>query len=426
MRPLMAILAVVICGAATAGKPAHADNWPRWRGPQADGAAVGEAFPLRWQVADGKEEGVRWKYKLPGIGASTPIVWQDAIFVSGANGGKNSLLRLNRQGEKQWEVLLGDERTAKNRKASGSNPSPVTDGKYVAVYFKSGELACLDYSGAVLWRINLQEKYGKDTLWWDLGTSPVMTHKHVVIACMQTGGSYLIALDKATGDVAWKQSRDLDAPNESAQSYTTPVVLTEGDRQILIVLGADHVTAHDAATGEQLWIFGTLNPNGRGNWRSIASPIVAQDIVVAPYGRGATLTAIGLGGSGDVTKTHRLWEVRDAAADVPSPAVDGQRVFTCSDRGKITMLDLKSGKILAQANAPRSRAAYSSSPIFAAGHLYVTNEEGATFVMKVGDTSLELVAENTVGEFTVATPIFVDGLIYLRADEHLFCLGAKE
>ncbi|MDP7014555.1 MAG: PQQ-binding-like beta-propeller repeat protein [Pirellulaceae bacterium] len=395
------------------------ENWPQWRGPAMNGVAVGKGYPVKWSA----EENVVWKYKLPGIGASTPAVWDDKIVLTGESGGMNSVLCLNRAGKKLWETKLDKERPAKNRGASGSNPSPTTDGKHIFAYYKSGTLTCLDMAGESVWQKNIQKEYGADTLWWDLGTSPVLTKKHVVVAVMQTGGSYLAAFDKATGEVAWKQARELNAPGESAQSYTTPLVISNGDKELLIVLGADHVTAHDAATGKQIWVAGDLNPSGARNWRSISSPVISDGFVIAPYARGRSLTAIRLGGKGDVTKSHVVWE-EGPSADVPTPVAAHGKVFVCTDRGSVMVKDIKTGKALAQIEIPRSRQSIWSSPILADGHLYVTNQNGTTYVLKVG-SKLELVSENKLEDYTIATPVFVDGRIYIRTDQHLHCIGKK-
>src|SRR5690606_23450606 len=161
----------------------------------------------------------------------------------------------------------------------------------------------------------------------------------LVVACIQSGPSYLLGLDKRTGEQVWKQDRTLDAPDESNQTYSTPVVAQHDGKTILVVLGADHVTAHDSATGAELWRVGGLNPEGERFFRSIASPIVADGIAVAPYARGSTLTAIRLGGSGDVTESHVIWKKEGISSDVPTPAVANGRLYVCGDRGKVACLD---------------------------------------------------------------------------------------
>lgn len=399
---------------------AAAANWPSWRGPGNDGVAVG-SFPTHWSAS----ENVLWKFKLPGRGASTPIVWEGKIILTCAIGDENGVLCLDADGNEVWRRQIGKERTGKNAKASGCNPSAVTDGKHIYVYFKSGDLACLDLAGNITWQRNLQKMYGEDTLWWDLGTSPVLTRDYVVIAVMQTGPSYLAAFKKENGETAWKHDRNLDAPVEAAQSYTTPVVVTEQGRETIVVLGADHVTAHDAADGHELWRVGGLNPTGNQYFRSISSPVVLNGIVVAPYARGNSITAIKLGGMGDVTASKIAWSKNDLGADVPTPvAVDG-KVYVCSDRGGVTCLDAETGSRLWSGQVEKSRHAFSSSPVIAGGKIYVTREDGKTFVLESGKEFKLIAANDLDGEQVVASPVFVDGRILIRTVDNLYCIGAK-
>jgi outer membrane protein assembly factor BamB len=244
---------------------------------------------------------------------------------------------------------------------------------------------------------------------------------------MQTGDSYLLAFDKETGKEAWKQERELNAPRESAQSYTTPVVIGEGDEQTIIVLGADHVTAHDAKTGKQKWICGGLNPNDHQMFRSISSPVVTDKLVIAPYARGKSLTAIKLGGTGDVTKSHVAWSNSGPSSDVPTPLVADGKLYVLTDRGSIVMYDVNTGKEITSLSLPRrARKVYSSSMILANGHLYATNEGAVTHVIKIGDKKMELAASNDLEDFTVSTPIFSDSKVYLRTDKHLYCFAKKK
>lgn len=415
--------AVVFSVVALVSAAAAADNWPNWRGPNFDGVAPGKGHPTSWSAT----ENVRWKTKLPGPGASTPIVWGDRIFLSCAVEANNTAVGLDRGGKIVWQTPIGEKaRPGKNTKATGSNPSAVTDGTHIYFYFKSGDLACLDLAGKLVWEKNLQAEYGEDTLWWDLGTSPVLTKDHVVVAVMHSGPSFLLALDKETGKVAWKQDRKTDAPSEAAQSYSTPVVLRDGDKELIVVLGADYVTAHDAPSGKELWRVGTLNPGRDGFFRSISSAAALDGIVVAPYARGKSITAIKLGGSGNVTKSHIVWERDDLGSDVPTPAVHEGRVYVCGNerqRGLVSCLDLATGKTIWSGNVEPKNTEYSSSPVIADGKLYVTREDGATFVLALGD-EFRVLAKNTVNEDrTVATPVFVDGQILIRTRENLYCIG---
>lgn len=394
--------------------------WPNWRGPSFNGVAAGKDYPTAWSDT----EHVKWKTPLPGKGSSTPIVWNDRIFLTCGIDGKNHVLALDRSGKQLWNIAVGSERAGKHKKATGSNPSAVTDGEHVYVYFKSGDLACLDFAGKIVWQQNLQSLYGEDTLWWDLGTSPVLTKDGVVVAVMHSGPSYLAAFGKQNGKLLWKQDRNLDAPSEAAQSYSTPVVLDDNGREMLIVLGADHVTAHDAASGSELWRVGGLNPTGQKFFRSIASPVVTDGMVIAPYARGATITAIRLGGSGDVTKSHVAWTKDEKlGTDVPTPLATGGRVYLLTDKGELACLDAKTGATLWRGQPEKNRNNFSASPILADGKIYITREDGTTFVLAQGD-EFKLLATNVLpDELVVATPVFTDGEILIRTVDHLYCIG---
>ena len=407
--------------------PAGAENWPNWRGPALDGVAAGTGFATTWSP----EAHVAWKVTLPGLGASTPAVWGDAIVLTCAIDGNDAAICFDRSGKERWRRSLGPEKPGKHAKATGCNPSPVTDGKHVWVYFKSGELAALDLAtGAVAWRENLQERFGADTLWWDLGTSPVLTKDAVVVAVMQTGPSYLAAFGRTDGKLLWKHDRNLDAPEEAAQSYSTPLVVKGEEKfgepaEVMFVLGADHVTAHAAADGRELWRVGGLNPAGEKYFRSIASPVVAGDLVIAPYARGSTLTAVKRGGKGDVTKSHVAWARKDLGADVPTPACQDGKVVVCTDQGKVACLDAPTGKTLWEGELPKNRHAYSASPVLLDGKILVTREDGQSALLAgpaAGVGRFEVVGEGSVGEMTVATPVCVDGRIFLRTHDSLWCI----
>jgi len=262
----------------------------------------------------------------------------------------------------------------------------------------------------------------------------VLSKRAVIVAVMQTGPSYLAAFDRTSGELLWKRDRMLDAPEEAAQSYSTPLVIA-GDAakgepdEVLFVLGADHVTAHDAATGRELWRVGGLNPTGNTYFRSIASPVVAGDLVIAPYARGESLTAIRRGGTGNVTGSHVAWARTDLGADVPTPAFKDGRLVVCTDKGKVVCLDAATGTILTTTELPKNRNAYSASPVIVDGRIIVTREDGESSVLAWPAAAAEtftLLGQGVVEEMTVATPVCVDGRILVRTHDSLWCLGDKE
>lgn len=402
-----------------------AGEWPTWRGPHGNGAADGAGYPIEWSA----DKNLVWKFALQGRGASTPSVSGDKIFVTSTVDGQNTVTCIGMDGQQRWSKTLGAAVDGKPGKdGTGANPSAATDGKFVFVYFKSGDLGCFTVDGELAWHKNLQREYGEDTLWWDLGTSPVLTRDAVVIACMQTGPSYVAAFSKVDGSVVWKHDRNLGAPEEAAQSYATPVVVEENGQEVIVVLGADHVTTHEGATGKEIWRIGGLNPTNHKYFRSIASAAVSDGMVIAPYARGESLTAIRMGGSGDVTKSHIVWFNEGTSADVPTPAIANGRVFICRDggdaRGTIDCLDLLTGKTIWSGQLPKNRNTFRSSPTIADGKLYIARQDGTVFVLDAMGSEFKVLAQNTIAdEHTVATAVCIDGKIVLRTDGHVYLIA---
>jgi outer membrane protein assembly factor BamB len=351
------------------------------------------------------------------------VIWDGKILLTATDDQKNILICLNAEGKELWQTSVGEARKGKHQKATGANSSPSTDGQHVYAYFKSGDLQCCDLEGKVVWSKNLQEAYGEDTLWWDLGTSPVLVDDLVIVAVMQSGPSYIVAFDKKTGEERWKIDRMMNANDESNQAYTTPVVAEVQGQKVLLTLGADHLTAHAVKSGEELWKLGGFNPTNHQYFRTIASPVVAGDLVVCPYARGETLTGVSLAANAS-DKDRIVWHLDNLGTDVPTPAISGNRVYISGDKGTVTCLDAATGKKIWQGELPKNRNAFSSSPIVAGGHVYLTREDGTTFVIK-DSNKFELVATNQVDGATVATPAFFDGKILIRTYDALYCIGGK-
>ncbi len=407
--------------AGIASSTLFASNWPQWRGP--DGTSL--ALPGNYPTVFSPTENVVWKVKLPGIGSSTPAVWGDRIFVTSGIEGQDGIIAYDWNGAEIWREMLGPERPGKHKNGSGSNPSPITDGKNLIVYYKSGTVASLTHEGKVNWKTNLQQQFGEDTLWWDLGTSPVFAGGHIVVAVMQEGESYVVALNPVDGKVVWKVDRTFPVQKETGQSYTTPYLTTIDGQETLVIWGADRLTGHDPKDGKTIWTCGGFNPEDKAMWRVIASPGIVDGIAVVPYGRTKYTAAVKLGGSGDITATARLWERNDLGADCPTPVGRDGKVYVLSDRGEIHCLDVKSGKDLWKGAIPRASANFYSSPILAGDLLYCAREDGAVAVVKIGATGMEVLSVNEMGERLAAAPVPVRDRVLLRGVDHLFCLGTK-
>ena len=417
-RMIAVLIGLSLTATAIAGEPAQQRNWPRWRGPADNGSTTVGKYPANFS----NTKNVLWKAELPGLGCSTPIVWNGQIMLTCAANGQDALLAFDWSGKKLWTTTIGKERKGKHRNGSGSNPSAATDGSHVFAYFKSGNLAGLDLDGELIWKTNLQERFGKDSLYWDLGTSPVLTKTDVIVAIMHKGESFLLAFDKLTGKLHWKASRNYKTPVEGDHSYATPIVVQRDGREIILVWGAEHVTAHTANDGRELWACSGFNPEQRGNWVAVASFVLVDNVAVIPYGRGSRLAGISVGGRGDVTATHRRWTREDSGSFVPTPAAAGGRVFVVRDKGEVECVNAVDGKTVWKGAFPRNRSKYYASPTIAAGKLYAPREDGVLMVADVTD-GFNFLSENNMGERLIASPVPVDSRLLIRGERHLFAIG---
>lgn len=408
------------------GTPATqaAPNWPSWRGTRDTGSTDQGHYPAKWDA-----NAPTWKAPLPGKGCSTPIIWDQRIYLTAPVDGQDAVLAFDWSGRELWRTTLGQENPGKHRNGSGSNASPVTDGSAVYAYFKSGMLAALELDGRVRWRTNLVERYGPDTLFWDHGTSPVLVQGMVVMTRMHHGESWLAAFDQTSGQLRWKVARNYETPTEGDHAYTTPMVIRREGKERILVWGAEHLTAHDPADGHVLWQCGGFNTKALGYLPAVASSVPVNDIMVVPHGRAdrgqARLHGIKLGGSGDVTQTHRVWEREDGGAFVPTPAEYQGRVYVVNDRGGVLCLDPATGQTVWRDELPKASSSFYASPMVADGKLYAAREDGTVFVARV-NPSFELLAQNEMGERVIASPVAVGDRLFIRGEKHLFCLQASE
>jgi outer membrane protein assembly factor BamB len=398
------------------------EAWPNWRGPNFNGSVATGKYPV-------KLDNVLWKVTLPGKGTSVPAVHEERIYVTCPADGEDAVLAFDFAGKEVWQRRLGPADPPKHRTlASSSNASPVTDGKHLYVYFKSGTFAALKPDGTVLWKQNLVEQFGRDQLFWDQGTSPMLTDKNVILARLHGGESFLAAFDKLTGDLRWREIRNYKVPVENNNGYTTPLLFPHQGKPALLVWGADHLTAHDSETGKSLWSCGGFNPDQTGYWPAIATPVIVGNIAVIPAGRDdrnqARVHGIKLDGRGDVTTTHRAWKRDDTGVFVSTPAEYKGRVYLLRHKGEVVCLDPANGKTIWTGAFPEHRTPYYSSPVIANGLLYAAREDGAVFVARVED-KFELLSENPMGERIIAAPVPAANRLFIRGDNHLFCFAEK-
>lgn len=413
-----------LCLAGFCVHSARGSDWPRWRGPADSGSTEQGKYPEKLS-----EEFQVWKAVLPGKGCSTPIVVNQTIYLTAPVDGRDALLAIDWSGRQLWQAVFDQENAGRHRNGSGCNASAVADGKGVFVYFKSGTLAAVDPDGSVRWKTNIVERFGNDTLYWDHGTSPVLTTRHVILARMHNGESWVAAFDKQTGDLAWKTARNYQTPQEGDHGYATPLVINHNGRETILTWGAEHLTMHDAETGKLVWSCGNFNPDAEKLWPSISTPVIVDDTAVIAFGRNdrgkPRLHGIKLAGTGDVTASGHAWLRDDVGTFVPSPVAYRGRVYLVRDGGEVECIDPASGRSVWQHAFPRHRTNYYASPVIADGKIYAPREDGVVFVAAIADNGLQVLSENNLQEPIIGSPVPVNGRLLLRGENHLFCLSAE-
>jgi outer membrane protein assembly factor BamB len=403
----------------TVGLPAQSNEWPRLRGPSDNGSASMAGAPTKLDDA-----ALAWKVTLPGKGCSTPIVVGRSVYLTVPVDGSDALQSYDLDGKLRWQMLFGAEEPGKHRNGSGSNPSPASDGKAVFAAYKSGAFAAVNTDGSVRWKTNLVERFGPVNLFWDFGSSPVLTEKNVVVARMHNGESWLAAFDKITGELRWKTARNYEVPREVDNGYTTPQVIQHGGKEALLSWGSDHLTIHSAADGKLLWSCTGFNPDSTPLWPAVASPVLVNDTAVVCFGRadkGAPRWfGIKVSGQGDVTSTAHLWKRDEVSSFVPSPAAYKGLVYILSDRGQVACIDPATGKAAWTSELPRASANFYASPVIVDGVMYAAREDGVVFVAKV-EGGFELLSENKLDDRIIAALVPAGGRIFARGNGNLYC-----
>ena len=413
------------------------DNWPQWRGPLATGVAPRGDPPLHWNEADGTN--IRWKTEIPGRGHSTPVVWGDRIFLttaiafgeplpprpSSAPGNHDNLpvtqrhkfvaLAISRSsGKILWQQTLREALPHEQGHYTGSlaSNSAATDGEHVFAFFGSFGLYCLNHDGRLIWKADfgpMQSLHGHGE-----GSSPVLHQGTLVINWDHEGKSFVVALDKSTGKERWKVERN------EVTSWASPIVIEHQGKPQVIVSGTSRVRGYDLASGKVLWECGGLSSN------IVASPVSADGMVFAgsSYDK-RSLLAIDLEGAvGDITGSkHVVWSRIRGTPYVPSPLLyDGGLYFLTHYQGILSRVDARSGE-----DAPGSfrlegiKNVY-SSPVAAAGRIYVTDLDGATVVVSSGEIP-RLLSLNHLSEPISASAAIAGRELFLRGAKSLYCLA---
>jgi outer membrane protein assembly factor BamB len=452
-RSLIAVAAAAVTFVAAAPKPpkppkapakrAAADPlafWPQWRGPLGSGEAPKAQPPLEWS----ETKNVRWKVEVPGKGKSTPVVWDDLVFVTSAVPSAKPLearpvatpapdgrshpevkpapsafefvvLAYGRKdGALRWSRTVREERPHEGTHKDGTyaSGSALTDGKRVYAFFGSRGLYALDLAGKVLWEKDLGVQQTR--LSFGEGSTPALHGDTLVVPWDHEGADFVVALDAATGRERWRRERD------EPTNWTTPHVVEHGGRTQAVVGGTNKLLAYDLQTGEPVWQAAGLTQN------VIPTPVSADGVVYAMSGfRGSALRAIRLADAkGEVTGPPALaWSYDKDTPYVPSPLLTkGGLYFLKSNSGILTLLDPVTGALRYSERLEAVPNVY-ASPVAADGRVYVVGREGTTVVLSDGP-KLQVLATNRLDDAFDASPALVERELYLRGAKHLYRISA--
>ncbi len=423
-RLLLPVCLVVFVALA----PARADNWPQWRGPKNDGLSSEKNIPTEW----GPEKNIAWKFKMPGIGASTPCIWGDKIFVTSTAGNEVVLLCIGTDGKEKWRTKLSDTGTKRYRNPSGADVSDAsgscsTDGKHVWAFAGNGNLACFTVEGKPVWNVDLQ-KYGEFRIQFGCHWTPVLYKGVIYAQVMHRNAQIVVAFDAATGKELWKVNRPGFGQGESPDVYASAFIWEGESGPLLIAHGNDFCTGHKLDTGEEVWRVMGLNPRENRNWRFVSCPLPCGDVIIVPSCKdGPTVGLNPVGAKGEITTENKaeLWRVPASGnfrtPDVVSPIRIDDIVYLSGD-GPFWAIDPKTGKVLYSAQL--SKGAHRAHMVAADGKIYVASSTGAVDVVQAGKEFKKL-ATNTLPDILFAGPAIADGRIYYRGYDYLWAIGAK-
>ncbi len=401
---------------------AVADNWPTWRGPKGDGVSAETGLPTEWDGASG----ARWRLELPGPGGSTPVVWNDHIFLTSAEKGNLVLLSASTDGKLLWkETISSGDQPVRGDEGNMASPSPVTDGEHVWAMFGNAKLTCRDFSGKEVWTADLQERYGKFDIAFGVTSTPILDGDHLYLQCMYTGASYILCLDKRTGKEIWKHTRPSDAIEECEHSYASPFLYRDAKHEYLLVHGADYITAHQLSDGAEIFRCGGLNGKEKAynpTLRFVASPVGAEGLIVVPSAKKGPVLGISPDAKGNITASQagHMWRMPNNTPDVPSPLIHEGIVYLCSEDGVLTTLEATSGKQIYRERVEPGR--YRASPLYADGKIYFISRKGTVYVVQAG-REFKLLAKNEMDEEASSSLAVAGGHIYIRTFNALYAVG---
>ena len=389
-------------------------DWPQFRGPDGQGHSNEKGVPIQWA----EDRNITWKSAVPGQGWSSPVIAANQVWMTGAEVEGKSLHAVcidKTSGALLYniEVLTPKDSGPRHRLNGYASPTPVLDGERVYVHFGPRGTVCLDIAGGVLWK-NTEFDYN---VIQGAASSPILHRDLLILTCDGIDHQFIVALEKRTGKIRWKQPRaHLEAAAKkrsiAKMAYSTPLVQPVDGTPQLVCSGADHVAAYDLKTGAELWWmpydgFSIVGRPSYGNGLFYVVGSIRQDhfcvYAVRP-------------GKGRLSDDQVVWENSKGIPHVPSPLLVGKQLFVVHDGGVASCLDALTGN---EHWRERLGGNHDASPVEISGRIYFCNREGKTTVVAASD-QFEVLALNQLDGIFKASPAVSDGALFLRSDTHLY------
>ncbi len=419
-------------------------QWPSFRGPWACGYMENTIAPTTWNAA--KNEHIKWKTNIPGLGHSSPIVWNNYIFVTTAvNTTKSESLKVGLYGDIDeandntihefkvycldknsgkiiWERIAhkGVPKSKRHTKASQANCTPATDGKYVVVHFGSEGLYCYDFNGNLVWQKDMgilaPGFYMAPGIAWGYSSSPVIYKNRIIVQCDIPKNPFIAALDLATGNEIWRTSR-----GDDVETFGTPTIYSKGGKTMIIVNGYKHMGGYDFETGKEIWEL------GNGGDIPTPTPVIANDLIYlnSAHGKFSPIFAVHPNAIGDITlapdstkNQYIVWSIKRGGAYMQTPLIFNGYLYNLQVNGQLMCFDAMTGELKYKDSL---KEAFTASGIAADGKLYFSSEEGNIFVVQAGP-EFKLLSKNALKDICMATPAISGNTIYFRTQHFIYAI----
>lgn len=426
----------------------YEEQWPSFRGPHALGYIENAKTVTTWNLETG--ENILWQTNIPGLGHSSPVIWDNKIFITTAISGSGEdnvkvglygdgdavednsvhefkLYCLDKNtGKIIWERLAykGVPAVKRHTKASHADPTPATDGKHVLAFFGSQGLYCYDLDGNLLWKKDFGRldagPYNAPELEWGFSSSPIIYKGKVVVQCDVLNGGFIATLDVNTGKQIWRVERD------DVATWSTPAVFEKDGKTQIVVNGWKHMGGYDFETGKEIW-----RMSGGGDIPA-PTPVITRNLIYInnAHGRYSPIYAVKTNAVGDITLGENeytnksiVWSIKRGGAYMQTPLIYGDYLYNLQTNGFLTVFNADTGEQMYKQSLDAT-GGYSASAVAAGDNIYCLAENGDVLVVKAGPV-YQPIAHNNLNDILMATPAISGNVLYFRAQKSVIAVGKK-